>query len=154
MKTIIDRTIQRVRVFNNKLRPDVLDSFGLLEALETYFSEFSQLYNLECNFIKPDEEFDVDLDKSIAIYRIVQEALTNVARHASATEVNITIDQKNNKLFLSVQDNGIGMEEKQRNDMKKFGITGMNERAYIIGGDLQITSEPRKGTKINLTIPL
>lgn len=153
MKNVIDSTIQKVRIFTNKLRPDVLDTFGLVEALDSYIDEFSTLYNIKCNFLKP-EEIEIDYNLSITVYRIVQEALTNIIRHAMASEVNITIIMKNNILNVSIEDNGIGMDEKQPANLKKLGIIGMKERAYICGGVLNIKSEPGNGTKIELIIPL
>lgn len=153
MNKIIDNTVHHVRVFTNKLRPDVLDNFGLIEALDAHIEEFRELYNLKCNFLKPDE-IEISSDKSIAIYRIVQEALTNIKRHANATEINIVIFKKNNFLNVIIEDNGNGIVQKQSGKTKKFGIIGMKERAYICDGKLEITSEPGKGTKIELTIPL
>jgi len=154
MKNIIDHTIQKVRTFTNKLRPDVLDTFGLIEALESQISEFSKQYNLRCSFEKSDEEIAIDNDKSIAVYRIVQEALTNIARHAHATEVKVILNKTGNTLSLSVEDNGIGMADKPVGNDKGFGITGMKERAYICGGSLTVSSYKNKGTKIELTIPI
>ena len=102
----------------------------------------------------PDEEIEIDSDKSIAIYRIVQEALTNVARHAKATEVDISISKQDNFLNVAIEDNGKGIERTQLDDAKSFGIIGMKERAYICGGTLLLTSEPGKGTKIDLSMPI
>jgi len=154
MKQIINQTIHKVRVFTNKLRPDVLDTFGLFEALDTHISEFDKLHGIKCNFVMPDEEMAIDSNKSIAIYRIVQEALTNVARHAKATEVDISISKQDNFLNVSIEDNGKGIERTQLDDAKSFGIIGMKERAYICGGTLLLTSEPGKGTKIDLSMPI
>lgn len=102
----------------------------------------------------PDEEIEIDSDKSIAVYRIVQESLTNVARHAKATEVDISISKQDNFLNVSIEDNGKGIERTQLGDAKSFGIIGMKERAYISGGTLLIASEPGKGTKIDLSMPI
>jgi signal transduction histidine kinase len=154
MKLIIDQTIHKVRVFTNKLRLDVLDTFGLFEALEVYINEFGELYSIKCTYIKPEDEIRIDMDRSIAVYRIVQEALTNVVKHAKATRVWIKIDEKDNHLFVSVEDNGAGMDEKQLGNAKKFGITGMKERAYICGGSLTVSSPKKKGTVLELSIPL
>lgn len=154
MKQIINQTIHKVRVFTNNLRPDVLDNFGLFEALDVHITEFDKLHGIKCNFVMPDEEIEIDSDKSIAIYRIVQETLTNVARHAMATEVDISISKQDNFLNVSIEDNGKGIERAQLNDAKSFGIIGMKERAYICGGTLLLTSEPGKGTKIDLSMPI
>jgi signal transduction histidine kinase len=154
MKQIINQTIHKVRVFTNNLRPDVLDTFGLFEALDTHISEFDKLHGIKCNFVMPDEEIEIDSDKSIAVYRIVQEALTNVTRHAKATEVDISISKQDNFLNVSIEDNGKGIERTQLDDAKSFGIIGMKERAYICGGTLLLTSEPGKGTKIDLSMPI
>lgn len=154
MKTIIDQTIQKVRIFTNNLRPNALDTFGLIEALDNYIDDFGKLYHINCCFNKPKKEINLELEQSIAVYRIVQEALTNVAKHARATLVNIVISIQKNNLYLAIEDNGAGMMESQQVKEKSFGITGMKERAYILGAEFTISSTVDRGTKIELKLPL
>jgi signal transduction histidine kinase len=87
-------------------------------------------------------------------YRIVQEALGNVFRHAKATQAKISISLKNDKLFISVQDNGVGIQVNRLDDKSALGILGMRERASIVGGTIRIASNPGKGTTVRISIPL
>ena len=95
-----------------------------------------------------------DRECETAVFRILQEALTNVARHANATQVDIKFEEKDGSLLLEVKDNGRGIDEKELSKARSFGILGIQERAFLLGGEVDIHGEPQKGTKISLRIPL
>jgi signal transduction histidine kinase len=100
-----------------------------------------------------DEDITVDPDRATALFRIFQETLTNVARHAKATEVNVRLARENGGLTLEVQDNGLGIREEQLSAAKSLGILGMRERARLLGGELMIQGVPGGGTTVRVRIP-
>ena len=150
---ITDETISTVRRIASELRPSILDDFGLVPAIEWQTQEFSRKTSIPCKFSTNCEDIDLGHERNTAMYRIVQEALTNVARHAKASKVTVGLDVMNNGASVYIQDDGVGMEERNRRGIS-FGIIGMQERSRMIGGELEIRSEPSNGTEINLRFPL
>ncbi len=153
MRDLIDKTIDEVRGMATRLRPGVLDDFGLIEALQWYIKEFARRTGISCIF-KPQSVPEVDGAVATAAYRIAQEALTNVARHSFATRVDITLQAENSMLRLAVTDNGRGFNSRKLAESEGLGLAGMRERASLLGGRLEIQSRPRKGTKVSLRLPL
>ncbi len=153
MCNLIDKTIDEVKDMSTRLRPGVLDHLGLIDALEWYTTDFEKRTGLACFFEHQNVPHINDV-MSIATYRIVQEALTNVARHASATHVDITLETEDGMLTLSVEDNGRGFDVEEISESTCLGIIGMRERANLIGGILEIKSEYRKGTQVYLRVPI
>ena len=154
MLKLIDTTIQSVRRISTKLRPGVLDDLGLTAAIEWQAQDFQTRTMIQCEFRSNLKEVDLDRDRSTTIFRILQETLTNVARHASATRVNIYLNEAAASLVLIVVDNGRGITEKEILDAKSLGLLGMRERALVFGGEVKISGAPGKGTTITLKIPL
>jgi signal transduction histidine kinase len=109
---------------------------------------------IQCDFIAAPEEIDLNEEYSTAIYRIVQESLTNVARHANATRVTVTLNEASGNIILEVKDNGIGIRKEQVTDSKSLGLLGMQERALPFGGAVDIYGRPGKGTTVLVRIPL
>ena len=154
MSGLIDNTIRTVQRISSKLRPGVLDYLGLPSAIEWQINEFMDQAGIGCNIdISPDVHVD-DPSVSIAIFRIFQEALTNIMRHAMADGVDVSLRQEENTLILAVRDNGIGIPEDKIENHASFGLMGMKERARVIGGELEISGIRGKGTTVTVRIPL
>jgi PAS domain S-box-containing protein len=153
MLELIDTTIQSVRKLSTELRPGVLDNLGLKAAIEWQIGEFQTRTGIRCEFIAPEEDIALDQDCSTAVFRIFQEALTNVVRHSNATRVNITLEKSADHLLLEVQDNGKGIEESKIFDLESLGLLGMRERALYLGGKVKFEGIQGKGTKVTVLIP-
>ncbi len=154
MGELIDSTIKKIRSISTQLRPSILDHFGLVAAMEWQAKEFQKRSAVRCNFTVEADEIKFDDKFSIAVFRILQEALTNIARYARATRVDVNLIIKSNLLSLTVEDNGIGIKPEQLGKRKTFGLLGMRERANFMGGDLDISGVPDIGTKIELNVPI
>ncbi|MEE4355155.1 MAG: PAS domain S-box protein [Desulfococcaceae bacterium] len=153
MCELTDRTIEEVRRMAIQLRPGVLDDLGLVDALEWFAGEFEKRTEITCTF----EHSDVPpLDDSIATtaYRIAQECLTNVARHAGADHVDILLKADKNLLHLSVRDNGSGFDTGYLEKAEGLGVAGMKERAMLVGGKVSLKSLPGKGTRVCFEVNL
>ncbi len=150
----IDATIKSVRGIINDLRPPVLD-LGLLAAIEWQKEEFRRRANIICDLIVRDEHFDHDLDEKIAtaLFRILQESLTNVIRHAQATQVKIDLNRDSTSLYMKISDNGVGIPRSVRKKSNAFGLAGIRERISMLGGELKITTAEGKGTILAISIP-
>jgi len=153
MKGLVDRAIQGVRTVATNLRPTSLD-MGLLPALEWLCDDFMQRTSIQCLFRATDSSIELDEARSIVIFRIVQESLTNITKYADATEVFVTMGLDGNELGLEVRDNGMGFDPKAAASGKSYGLLGMSERAIALGGHIDIVSAPGKGTVIGVSIPI
>jgi signal transduction histidine kinase len=154
MYTLIDNTIGTMRRIATELRPVLLDSLGLSAAMEWQAEEFQNRTGIVCRLEVEPEEFDVDRERSTAVFRILQEALTNVARHSEATIVVVTLQIDQGALCLSVKDNGKGIADVEQVRSDSFGLLGMRERVLLFGGNVTIDSGPGLGTKLDVRIPL
>jgi PAS domain S-box-containing protein len=156
MLKLIDRTIQTVKKICIELRPGVLDDLGLTAAIEWQAQEFQNWSGITCDLFFNPEEIILDTNRSTAIFRIFQETLTNVARHAEASRISITLEQKNTHLIMEVRDNGKGIREEEMFNSKSFGLIGMRERALYLGGEFQISScgDGGGGSTVIVSIPL
>ena len=150
----VDETIKSVRKISSELRPGVLDDLGLVAALDWQSREFEKRYGVACLFVTKVGDHLFDRSINTGVFRIYQESLTNIARHAKATEVKCTIQFENSNLILTVIDNGSGFRQQQSEQKRTLGIIGMRERAIMLGGELKIKSEVGVGTKISLRVPL
>lgn len=154
MMSTIDRLINTVRKIATELRPDVLDKLGLLEAIQWQAEEFEKRTTIVCTVSFNNSELILSKEKEISLYRVFQESLTNIARHAGATEAVINFNADNNNLVLTIEDNGKGISSKQLQKNTSLGLLGMNERILILGGSLEIKGAKEKGTKVTITVPL
>lgn len=152
--TLVDSTIASLRRVASELRPTALDDLGLPAALEVQAQEFEGRTGISCRLLLPDEPIELDTEKSTAVFRIFQESLTNVARHAQATQVRARLEKKPNEMIFEVSDNGIGFEPEKVGARKSLGIVGMQERAILLKGELKIVGVPGAGTTLQLKIPL
>ncbi|HPZ07149.1 MAG TPA: sensor histidine kinase [Candidatus Eremiobacteraeota bacterium] len=154
MTELIDMTIQNVRRIASELRPVILDDFGLSAAILWHAKEIEKRTGIKFKITFIPEDITMDKNKSVIIYRIIQELLTNIVRHASAKKVEIKLKNKNNKLFISVKDNGTGIEENNIYTSKSFGLLGIKERVHYWGGVLHIKGKHNIGTSVTIILPV
>src|SRR6266705_3383465 len=151
---LVDDMIVTLRRIASELRPRTLDDLGLTAALESQAQEFESHTGIRCHLSLPQEPLTLDSERSTAIFRIFQESLTNVARHAHATRVEARLERKADQLIFQVRDNGRGFDPAEAKARKSLGLVGMQERALILNGELKIAGVPGAGTTMTLTIPL
>ena len=150
---LVDNTIKTTRRIMTGLRPEVLEMLGFIEAAKLYTKDFEERHKIRCVFESSITTLDVAPQQSVALFRILQEALTNVVRHAKATQVTVQLLIENNKLIMEIVDNGIGFPKnhKVRND--SYGLIGMNERVFLLEGELIIEGKPGEGTIVRIEMP-
>jgi signal transduction histidine kinase len=153
MSDLIDTTVQMVRRISTELRPGILD-LGLVATIEWQLQEFQTRTGIESKLISALEETTLDDDGSTAVFRILQEILTNVIRHAQATRVEVTLEETATFLTLRVWDNGRGMTAGQIGSPKSIGLLGMRERARLRTGEVQFHGTPGQGTTVTVRLPL
>jgi PAS domain S-box-containing protein len=153
MKSILDDTVYRVRKLSRDLWPSQLDISGIIEALEVQVAEFRQYSGIEVVFAPPVQDISLPKDRSLAVYRIVQEALTNVVRHANATRVTIDVYVEAGQLHVILKDNGKGIKIRKSDKNLTFGILSMKERAAMFKGSLTLSSSTGRGTILHLKMP-
>lgn len=154
MNKSVDETIQSIRKISSELRPRILDDLGLNAAIEWFISSFEKNTGIKCTLYSTLEGLKIEKLKSITIYRILQEALTNVARHSKASSVQINATILTDEIYLEIQDNGIGITEMTQTNFNSLGLLGMNERANMINGILIINGINNIGTSVVLRVPL
>jgi signal transduction histidine kinase len=154
MLEMVDETVATVRRIATELRPLMLDDLGLNAAIEWLADSWSRRMGVAVKLHLHAADPALDDAVSIALYRMVQEALTNIARHAQATQVCIEMQQTGGELQLSVMDNGIGFDEASIYRDGSYGLAGMRERALMLGGKLEIGSSPEGGGRVTVHLPL
>jgi PAS domain S-box-containing protein len=152
LTALVDQTIHVVRNVSSSLRPAALD-MGMQSALEWLRDEFKRLNGIDCQLYVDRESSELDEARSMAVFRIVQESLTNIARHACAGNVKISLQVAGNDYLLQVSDNGRGFDP-EIPKKKSFGLIGMRERALMLGGEVDIDSAPGRGTTVKVRIPI
>jgi signal transduction histidine kinase len=154
---LVAKSVNIVHQFARELRPTVLDDIGLIPALQTFMKEFKEETGIQARLSAFADVERVNADRRIVFYRIAQEALTNVARHARASQVEISIRKLNGAVCMSIKDNGKGLSAESRRHgqkNKRLGLLGMRERLEMVGGHFAITSAAGKGTTVTAQIPL
>jgi signal transduction histidine kinase len=151
---MLDGTIQTVRKIATQLRPDALDKLGLIPAIEWHLQEFRKRTGIKSHFSARPSDLQLSEPQSTAFFRILQEALTNVARHARAQRVRIRLEQKENEIFLLVEDNGVGIDVEKIADRDSLGLLGMHERALALGGRVTVRRNKKNGTIVTACIPV
>jgi signal transduction histidine kinase len=149
----IDATIKSVRQIINDLRPNVLD-LGLNAAVDWQIAEFRRRTGLECDLTETHQDIPVSDHCATALFRILQESLSNILRHANATRVQVVLRVERDWIWMSVGDNGIGFHPQGRHKTGSFGLVGIEERINILGGTCEIHSDPGSGTTIRVAVPL
>jgi len=151
--TLVGETIKTVQRLTSNLRPDIIYDLGLETALEWYTKEYSERYGTGV-FLEMDSGISFSAEDSLTLFRIMQESLTNVARHSRATKVNISLCKTGDHVNFSISDNGIGITESQRTANNSFGIISMKERAASLNASFEVYGKNGAGTVIRLIIPL
>ena len=150
---LADRTIESVRRIASDLRPSILD-LGIVAAIEWQAREFERQMGVPCEFISSDDDIELNPDQATALFRVFQEALTNISKHAKASLVHVHLKKQDSTITLAIEDNGNGMEQSDRLKLKSFCIRGMMERVNSLGGQLSIKSSVDTGTTVFIEIPL
>ncbi|MDP3003764.1 MAG: PAS domain S-box protein [Bacteroidales bacterium] len=153
VSALVSDTIKTVQRLTAKLRPPLIDDLGLEAAIELYTKEFAQRNRVEV-FLDLEPGIAISPDASLTIFRIMQESLTNIARHSGATRVNIGLSKTGDNINFRISDNGIGLSEDKIKSKKSFGIMSMKERAASVGGTFDIYREDNCCTVVNLIFPL
>lgn len=151
---LVDDMIVTLRRIASDLRPRALDDLGLAAALEWQGQEFEKRTGIKCHLVLPHEPLDLDPERSIAIFRIFQESLTNVTRHSKAANVEARLEIEEDQLIFRVHDNGKGFDPEEAKAKKSLGLVGMQERAHLLHGEVRIEGVPGAGTTMILRIPL
>jgi signal transduction histidine kinase len=153
MLTLMDATVAATRRIAADLRPLLLDDLGLLPAIEWLLQNFSQRSGVPCKLVA-DENLDLAEPYATAAFRIVQEALANVAKHAQATQVEVQVEHTADALRLSIQDNGTGFSDKAPRKPQSLGLMGLRERAHLLKGFVKITTQLGAGTLVEVKFPV
>lgn len=151
---LIDTGIDIVRRISTDLRPHILDHLGLMPAINWYIKEFQKRAGMRCKWVICGGEIPMDKDRATAVFRVLQEALTNVARHSKASRVTVELLRDGDTMKLKIEDNGVGIHEEKVNDPRSFGLIGIQERVLYLKGQVTIKGVPHKGTTVAVTIPL
>jgi signal transduction histidine kinase len=153
IEMLVDKCTAAAGNISRSLRPSVLDTFGIVAAIEMESDEFEQRTGISCVFEHGTVIADVPPDISIALFRIFQETLANITKHAQANEVEVHMQERNGGIELTVQDNGRGLTEADRAKPRSFGLRGIRERVEYFGGAVDIESGSGRGTRIRVFIP-
>lgn len=152
MQGLLDTTVTATRRISSDLRPLMLDDLGLMPAVDWLVQNFRQRTGISVDLSAPDIE--IEEPYATAVFRILQESLTNVARHSRATLVGIVLDREAGGVRLSVRDNGVGFRKDAPRRPDAYGLMGLTERAFLLGGTVDIQSERDRGTSVEVLIPL
>lgn len=153
MAKLVDSIIESVRELVADLRPSVLDNLGLLPAIEWFLRSLQQRTKIRYSLKKPSQALAISKDKATALFRIFQEAMTNIARHSQASYAEISLEIKGVNILLTIKDNGVGIKDHLLNNVSSMGILGIRERALMMEGTATINSSNGKGTKVQVRVP-
>jgi signal transduction histidine kinase len=156
LSEIVNDTIKTIRKISSSLRPRLLDQLGIFAAIRAHALDFSRRTGIECIIELPDVQDDLDPLMSTSLFRIYQEAVTNIARHSAATKAEVIVRLHEDKLHMIIKDNGVGLTSTNGKSAKEMtlGILGMKERTKILDGELIMNSTNGSGTEIILIIPI
>ena len=151
---MVNDAIATVGRVTRELRPGILKDFGLAAAIESHGEDFAQRTGIICNIVCPDHDLDPGYDTALALFRVFQEALTNVSKHARASEVNVRLMQEGDQVVLDITDNGCGLAATDLRKPRSFGLRGIRERLTSLGGRLELSPVVPHGTRLTLRTPL
>lgn len=156
MTQLLDQTVATVRRMASDLRPGILDDFGLSAAIEWQLQDFAKRSGLECDYEAAGEEFELEIgpNRSTALFRVFQETLTNIARHAEAQRVQVRLELNPDEVRLQVRDDGRGISPASLVNARSLGLLGMRERVHLLNGELEIKGAPGQGTTVTARLPL
>ncbi len=150
----VDETVQTVRAIATQLRPGLLDDLGLAAAIEWQAEDFQKRSGIFCSLTLTGQDLSVGRDQATALFRIFQEILTNVARHAQAGKIWVRLEEDHETIVLEVEDDGLGISQAQLTEHRSLGLLGMRERALAFGGTVEIAGVPGQGTVVTVRMPL
>lgn len=150
----INKSIESVKRIATDLRPEILDHLDIIDAIKWQAQLFENITGIKCDVSQLPDHLDLGASFSVTVYRTVQEALTNITRHANASVVRILIEKDSKKLLVEINDNGKGIKEVDIKSMKSLGLIGIRERVMLLNGNLSITGQPDKGTTVAVQIPI
>lgn len=153
MVELVDATIHSVRRIAAELRPGALDDLGLISAIRLHARHFENNSGMLCHFNSNVEAADLNQEQATCVFRIFQEATTNILHHSRATEVDILIDEEDEEFVLEIKDNGTGITEEEKLGSRSLGLLGMRERAHTVGGIVEITGVEGQGTVVTVRLP-
>lgn len=154
MQDLLDDTVTATRRISADLRPLLLDDLGFAPAVEWLASNFSQRTGIPCEFAASAPDIDLPDPQATAVFRMLQECLTNIARHARATQVEINLERGDGEIAVSIQDNGCGFDIDAPRKSTSFGLLGLRERANLLDGRVMISSAPETGTLVDIRVPM
>jgi PAS domain S-box-containing protein len=150
---LVDDTIKTTRKIMTNLRPEVLDLLGFIDTVKQYCKEYQERHKVNCQLFCNITKIDINSQQAVALFRIVQESLTNVTKHAKATSVMIQLDTVDDKLVMEIADNGVGFDLTHKVRTDSYGMIGMKERVFLLEGELSIVSKVGEGTSVKVSIP-
>jgi len=150
---MIDNTIQTARRIMNGLRPEQLEILGFVGAAKAYLQQFEERHQLSCEFLCDAADLELNSQQALALFRILQEALNNIVKHAKASSVKIQLDYDVETLIMKIDDNGVGFDKNNSGRQDSYGMIGMKERVILLEGELDITSEVGQGTSVRVEMP-
>jgi len=153
LANLINDTIKTVRRIMNGLRPEQLEMLGLKAAIKEYMTDFGERYQLNCKLKFAIDELDINQRQTLALFRILQEAMTNISKYAKASAVTVMLTHSNDKLMMEIADNGIGFDIKRSGRDDSYGMIGMRERVLLLKGKLQVASKVGRGTRVKVEMP-
>jgi signal transduction histidine kinase len=154
MSQLINETIESIKDISSFLRPLILFDLGVVPAFDALLKKFEKQWGIRCTFIYDHEDFHIDKRISLTLYRILQESLTNIARHSKASAAEVKLRLVKNKIELQIKDNGRGINEDELHSLTSVGIAGLKEKVNSAGGRLLIKGKKGSGTSIKVSIPL
>lgn len=149
----VDNSIKSARRIINGLRPELIELLGFEEGCKSYLNDFEETHHISTQFESTILNLNINLKQSVALFRILQESLNNIAKHAKATFVSVKLLNSNDKLVMEIIDNGVGFDENNKSRNDSYGLIGMKERVFLLEGNLKITSKVGKGTTVRVEIP-
>ena len=154
MAVVIEGAVETLHAVTAELRPGILDDFGLAAAIDWQAEQFTRRSGIACRLENGDYEPDLPKAQATALFRIFQETLTNIMRHAQASEVVLSLEKRDRELFFEVADNGRGITAEEIDAPDAFGLLGIRERLYPFGGRVKFTGHPGQGTRVAIYLPL
>ncbi|HEY5589517.1 MAG TPA: PAS domain-containing sensor histidine kinase, partial [Paludibacter sp.] len=149
----VDNTIKSARRIMNGLRPELIELLGFEEACKSYLRDFEETHHISSQFKSAIMNLNINLEQSVALFRILQEALNNIIKHAKATLVTVQLTNPAGKIVMVIIDNGVGFDENHIGRQDSYGLIGMKERVFLLDGNLDITSKVGKGTSVRVEMP-
>lgn len=153
ISTMVDNTIKTSRRIITGLRPDIIEILGFVDTVKAYINEFGERNQIMATFSSNTDKTYLKSEVELSLFRIIQEALTNVSRHSKADKVSVKLEKNSLNVLLVIKDNGIGFDTTENKKQESYGMIGMKERVFLLDGQLNITSIQGKGTEISIEIP-